>query len=110
MGGIQAQQRRARGSRRIHFCPRQFGGAARQGSRLHRLGVEDVTQRIVGTTANPRQKRIGNEPLENWLAHLLAPRIDFRFHEWEHQGLRMVVLEAQPAVASPVAFKMRSCL
>lgn len=68
-------------------------------------GVEDVTKRVLGTTANPRQKKIGNEELENWLSHLLAPRIDFRFHEWEHKGLRMVLLQVQPAVASPVAFK-----
>ncbi|MBF8253592.1 MAG: putative ATPase, AAA 4 family, partial [Deltaproteobacteria bacterium] len=68
-------------------------------------GVEDVTWRAVGTTANPRQKKIGNEELENWLAHLLSPRVDFRFHEWEHQGLRMVLLQVQPAVGVPVAFK-----
>lgn len=41
-------------------------------------GIEDVTKRVVGTTANPRQKKIGNEELENWLAHLLSPRVDFR--------------------------------
>jgi len=68
-------------------------------------GVEDVTKRVVGTRASPRQRKVGNEELENWLAHLLAPRIDFRFYEWEHQGMRMVLLQVQPAVGSPVAFK-----
>lgn len=68
-------------------------------------GIEDVTKRVVGTTANPRQKKIGNEELENWLAHLLSPRVDFRFHEWEHQGRKMVLLQVQPAVGSPLAFK-----
>jgi hypothetical protein len=37
-------------------------------------GLEDVTKRVVGTTANPRQKKIGNEEMENWLAHLLSPK------------------------------------
>lgn len=68
-------------------------------------GVEDVTQRVVGTTAKPRQKKIGNEELENWLAHLTSPRVDFRFYEWEHQGHRMVLLQVQPAIGSPVSFK-----
>ncbi len=68
-------------------------------------GIEDVTKRVVGTAANPRQTKIGNEELENWLAHLLSPRVDFRFHEWEHLGLRMVLVQVQPAVGSPVAFK-----
>lgn len=68
-------------------------------------GIEDVTKQVLGTTANPRQRKIGNEELENWLAHLLTPRIDFRFHEWEHEGHRMVLLQVQPAVGAPVAFK-----
>jgi len=55
-------------------------------------GIENDTRRIIGTTAQPRQKKIGNEELENWLAHLLSPRVDFRFYEWEHQGNRMVLL------------------
>jgi len=68
-------------------------------------GVEDVTKRMVGTAANPRQKKIGNEELENWLAHNLSPRVDFRFHEWEYQGHPMILLQVQPTVASPVSFK-----
>jgi predicted HTH transcriptional regulator len=68
-------------------------------------GIEDGTCRVVGTTANPRQRKVGNEGLENWLAHLLTPRVDFRFYEWEQQGQRMVLLRVQPAVGSPVAFR-----
>ncbi len=68
-------------------------------------GVENVTKRVVGTTAKPRQRKIGNEELENWLAHLLSPRVDFRFYEWNHQEQFMVLLQVQSAVGSPVAFK-----
>lgn len=68
-------------------------------------GIEDGTHRIVGITAQPRKQRVGNEQLENWLAHLLLPRVDFRFFEWEHHGRRMVLLRVQPAVGSPVSFR-----
>ena len=68
-------------------------------------GVQDTTHAIVGTTAQPRLRKIGNEELENWLAHSLAPRIDFRFHECTHEGKAVVVIRVAPAVAYPVAFK-----
>ena len=68
-------------------------------------GIEDGSRRVVGTTAQPRQRKIGNEALENWLAHMVTPRVDFRFHEWEHEGRRLVMLQVQPAVGAPVAFK-----
>jgi len=68
-------------------------------------GIEDGSHQVVGTTARPRLRKIGNEELENWLAHNLSPRIDFRFSEWEHSGHPMVLLQIQPATASPVAFK-----
>jgi predicted HTH transcriptional regulator len=68
-------------------------------------GVEDVTHRVMGTTVKPRQRKIGNEPLENWLAHNLSPRVDFKFQEWDYQGNRVVLLQVQPAVATPVVFK-----
>lgn len=68
-------------------------------------GVEDGTHKVLGTQAAPQKRKIGNEPLENWLAHNLSPRIDFRFHEWQHKGARVVLLETQPAVAYPVSFR-----
>lgn len=68
-------------------------------------GVEDGSHRVIGTTVNPRQRKVGNEELENWLAHNLSPRVDFRFHECQRDGCRMVLLQVQPAVGAPVAFK-----
>ncbi len=41
-------------------------------------GVEATTQQIVGTTFRPRERKIGNEELENWLLINLDPRIDVR--------------------------------
>ena len=68
-------------------------------------GIEDGTHKVVGTTVQPRLRKIGNEELENWLAHNLSPRVDFRFHEFDHEGQRVVLLRVQPALASPVSFK-----
>lgn len=68
-------------------------------------GIEDHTRRVVGTTAKPRERRIGNEELENWLAHGLSPRIDFHFSEMSIDDHRVVALRVQAATAYPVAFK-----
>ncbi|MCC6785226.1 MAG: putative DNA binding domain-containing protein [Planctomycetes bacterium] len=68
-------------------------------------GVEDGTRRLVGTDVDPRARKKGNEPVENWWAHLLEPRIDFSFHDVVDGGLRAVVLRVQAAPAFPVAFQ-----
>lgn len=44
-------------------------------------GIEDRTHDIVGTQFKPKQFKIGNEELENWLLRLLKPRVDFHFVE-----------------------------
>jgi predicted HTH transcriptional regulator len=94
--------------------PREIGeqiSALANGAALHRQprafvlwGVEDNSHNPVGTTFQPRQTRIGNEELENWLLHLLTPRIDFRFHEGEMDGRHFVLLEIPPASHQPVSF------
>ena len=53
-------------------------------------GVDDQSHDIVGTTFRPTATKIGNEELENWLLRLLAPKINFRFHE--------IVVDEQPVV------------
>lgn len=68
-------------------------------------GIDDATRTVVGTTAKPRQRKIGNEEIENWLAHNLEPRINFQFHEWAHDDRHVVMLRVEPATAYPVAFK-----
>ncbi|HKO99052.1 MAG TPA: ATP-binding protein [Pyrinomonadaceae bacterium] len=68
-------------------------------------GIEDGSHNVLGTTAQPQFRKIGNEELENWLAHNLSPRVDFRFHEFEHENHRVVLVRVQPALGSPVSFK-----
>jgi len=68
-------------------------------------GVEDLTHRVIGTTFKPKQAKKGNEELENWLAHSLAPSTEFRIHEWPHNGTAMVLFEIRPACSAPVRFQ-----
>lgn len=67
-------------------------------------GVEDGTHNLIGTTFRPRQKKKGNEELENWLLHLLTPRIDIHIHEVSINDLPIVLFDIQPASHQPVAF------
>jgi predicted HTH transcriptional regulator len=68
-------------------------------------GVDDTTRQLVGTTFRPRETKIGNEELENWLLTQLNPRVDVRFHEGEVDGAPVVLFEIQPALNRPVRFK-----
>lgn len=67
-------------------------------------GIDDESHAIIGTTFRPRQCKVGNEELENWLSRLLAPRIDFRIHEEAIDGMAVVVFEVPPAPNRPAAF------
>ncbi len=68
-------------------------------------GVENSKHTIIGTTFKPRQEKVGNEALENWLVHWLYPRIDFRIHEFNHNGKQVVIFEIPRAIHTPVRFK-----
>lgn len=67
-------------------------------------GIEDLAHAIVGTTFDPAACRIGNEELESWLLRQLSPKIDFRFHAIDIDGMRVVLLELSRAVRHPVQF------
>ena len=68
-------------------------------------GVDNKTHDIKGTTFKPRQFKVGNENLENWLLRLLNPRIDFRIHEGVVDEKRIVLFEIPPAPNRPVRFQ-----
>ena len=67
-------------------------------------GIEDGTHKPVGTTFRPKQAKKGNEELENWLLRLLHPRIDFTIHEFQYQGVHLVLFAIQAANSTPVRF------
>ncbi len=68
-------------------------------------GISDVEHKIEGTQFVPSKTRVGNEELENWLAHHLNPRVGFQFREAHIEGKRVVILEISPAIGQPVRFK-----
>jgi len=68
-------------------------------------GIDDATHEIVGTTFNPVKTKVGNEELENWLLHLLNPKIDFRFHSAVIDGSLVILLEVGRAFQHPVQFQ-----
>ncbi len=69
------------------------------------FGIEDGTHVVAGTSFRPREAKVGNEEIENWLARLMDPRIDFAIHECDYNGLTVVVFKVDPAHHIPVKFK-----
>jgi predicted HTH transcriptional regulator len=67
-------------------------------------GIEDDTKRIVGTTFKPRKAKKGAEELENWLMRAMHPQVDFKIHEWLHDGKPLVLFEIPKADHAPVRF------
>lgn len=67
-------------------------------------GIQDQTHEVVGTRFQPRLEKHQKQDLENWLANMLTPRIDFRFHEGVVNGESIVVVEVPAAQHTPVRF------
>lgn len=68
-------------------------------------GVEDESHKIVGTSFKPREKKIGNQEMENWLATQLEPKVDFKIFEFCYQKQNLVLFQIEAASNRPVAFK-----
>lgn len=68
-------------------------------------GIDNDSHEIVGTNFSPKQSKIGNEELENWLLRELKPRVDFAFYEIETEKGKVVVLEIPQAINRPTSFK-----
>lgn len=69
------------------------------------FGIADKTHEMVGTAFRPKQFKVGNEELENWLARLLNPRVDFKIVESNIDDKHIVMFIIDPAHNKPVAFK-----
>jgi ATP-dependent DNA helicase RecG len=67
-------------------------------------GIKDGSHEVVGTSFKPGQTKKGNEDLENWLNHLLTPRLYFHFHEFLFEQKPMVLLEIPRATTMPTQF------
>ena len=69
------------------------------------FGVDDESHDVIGTSFDPRKAKEGNEELENWLSHLLNPRIDFKIHTVTVEGKHVVIFRIDPAGNIPVKFR-----
>jgi predicted HTH transcriptional regulator len=69
------------------------------------FGINDITHAIVGTTFSPKNEKIGNQEIENWIATQLSPRIDFILQEIVVNNKRVVLFVIDSAGNTPVKFK-----
>ena len=69
------------------------------------FGVEDATHRLVGTTFSPRETKVGNQELENWIATQLNPRIDFNIFEFDFEGKHFAMFRISATRNTPVSFR-----
>jgi len=69
------------------------------------FGIENESHQIIGTSFKPSKEKVGNEELENWLARLLEPRIDFKIVEFSLSGKALVLFRIDSTVNRPVKFK-----
>ena len=69
------------------------------------FGMNDVTHAIVGTAYQPKLEKMNHQEIENWIATLLSPRIDFMIHETKVNDKRIVLFIIDSAGNTPVKFK-----
>jgi predicted HTH transcriptional regulator len=68
-------------------------------------GIDAKTHNILGTSFRPKEQKIGNEEMENWLLRLLSPKINFYFHVLMVEHGTVVILEIDRASRHPVRFR-----
>lgn len=68
-------------------------------------GITNDTHKIVGTDFSPKSARNGNEELESWLLRLLTPKINFRFFEFNIEGVHLALLEIDAMARQPIQFE-----
>jgi len=68
------------------------------------FGIENETHKIIGTKFKPKEYKIGNEELENWLLRKLQPRVDFKIIEHVYNNLPIVIFKIDPTHNTPTKF------
>jgi len=69
------------------------------------FGIENETHNIIGTRFKPKQEKVGNEELENWIATQLNPKIDVMIYEFQYSGKQIVLFEIDATNNTPVKFR-----
>ncbi len=65
----------------------------------------DNNKQFIGTNFKPKEYKVGNEELENWLLKLLGSQINFSIHEEIIDAKRIVIFKISPARIQPTRFK-----
>lgn len=68
-------------------------------------GINDTTHEIEGTSFSFLGAKKGGEELESWVLRLLTPKIDFKIHEFDVNGKKVVLAEIPAAQHHPVQFQ-----
>jgi len=68
-------------------------------------GIADQSHEVVGMAFRPTNAKMGNEHLENWLIHLLNPKIHFHIYEFDVDSKHIVMFEIPHAAHQPIQFK-----
>lgn len=69
------------------------------------FGVQDGSHDLVGTDVRLKSQKVGAEPLENWVSHLLNPRLNIDFSSVDIEGKHIEIVSVEPAYQQPVRFK-----
>jgi len=69
------------------------------------FGIENSSKEIVGTSFKPKQYKVGNEELENWIATQLKPRIDFSIIELNVSSKIVIIFKVDATIDTPIKFK-----
>jgi predicted HTH transcriptional regulator len=68
------------------------------------FGIDDKSQKVIGTNFRPKQHKIGNEELENWLLQRTSPRIEVLIYEILYHGNLVSLFQIQAAHSQPTCF------
>jgi len=69
------------------------------------FGVKDDTHNVVGTTINPKTKKIGGEDFEHWINKMLCPSVNLRIYSLDVDGKTVWVFEVPACYDRPLRFK-----
>lgn len=68
------------------------------------FGVDDVSLTVIGSKFKPKQHKVGNEELENWLLQRTSPRVEVIIFEIIYREHSLAVFQIQAAIGQPTCF------
>jgi ATP-dependent DNA helicase RecG len=67
-------------------------------------GIENKTKKKTGTSVRLKQLTKGAENLENWLNHVIEPRLMMELIDFEEDGKLFSIISFEPTYSKPVKF------